>query len=321
MKYLKFPIVGIAIAVAIFFSCKRDIVPKPKTSTTQNGTAVSDGSNLKKAALNAPTLTCGTSTGASITIRACAGASGAPAGFSVQWMLKSDYEAYGWPVNSDNPANPASFCKASFSGVPGCSNYNLGANICTDVNIGESLFDNCGASATCITELKCEKEYVFRSFAHNDPASGSGKSDFSATLTCSTSPCGGEGCTYTQGYWKTHGPEGCVAGNNTNAWAATSLQLGTVSYTDLQLCSILNTPASGNGLIALAHQLIAAKLNIANGSDGTTIASSIAAADALIGGLTIPPVGSGSLASSSTSSLISTLTNYNEGATGPGHCN
>jgi hypothetical protein len=67
--------------------------------------------------------------------------------------------------------------------------------------------------------------------------------------------------------------------------------------------------------------LIAAKLNIANGSDGTTIASSIAAADALIGGLTIPPVGSGSLASSSTSSLIAALTSYNEGATGPGHCN
>jgi hypothetical protein len=124
----------------------------------------------------------------------------------------------------------------------------------------------------------------------------------------------------TQGYWKTHGPTGCATGNNTNEWDVTSLTLGSVSYTDLELCSIMNTPASGNGLIALAHQLIAAKLNIANGSDPSAVASDVAAADSLIGGLVIPPVGSGSLAPSVTSGLITALTNYNEGETGPGHC-
>jgi hypothetical protein len=113
---------------------------------------------------------------------------------------------------------------------------------------------------------------------------------------------------------------GCAAGNNINTWKASSLWLGAVSYTDLQLCSILNTPVGGNGLISLAHQLIAAKLNIAKGASSSAIAQAIADADALIGSLVIPPVGSGSLAPSATSALVTALTNYNEGITGPGHC-
>ena len=127
-----------------------------------------------------------------------------------------------------------------------------------------------------------------------------------------------EGCTLTQGFWKTHGPT--PTGNNSNEWPVTSLTLGTVNYTDVQLLSILNTAPKGNGLLTLAHQLIAAKLNIANGADGSSISATIAAADALIGGLVIPPVGSGSLSSSAVASLVTALTNFNQGATGPGHC-
>jgi len=66
--------------------------------------------------------------------------------------------------------------------------------------------------------------------------------------------------------------------------------------------------------------LIAAKLNIAGGADDSAIASAVAAADALIGGLVVPPVGTGSLPNSSTSGLTGTLTSYNEGTIGPGHC-
>ena len=43
-------------------------------------------------------------------------------------------------------------------------------------------------------------------------------------------------------------------------------------------------------------------------------------ADALIGGLVVPPVGSGSLRTQQTSGLVDTLTAYNEGDIGPGHC-
>jgi len=116
--------------------------------------------------------------------------------------------------------------------------------------------------------------------------------------------------TLTQGYWKSH-PE---------AWPVTSLTLGAVSYTHTQLLQILHTPVSGNGLIALAHQLIAAKLNVASGANPSAISSTIVAADALIGSLVVPPVGTGFLKPSVTSAHVRTLDDWNNGVIGPGHC-
>ena len=69
----------------------------------------------------------------------------------------------------------------------------------------------------------------------------------------------------------------------------TELQLGNVTYTQEQLLDILHQPVRGNGLLILAHQLIAAKLNIAAGADPSCIQETIAEADALIGDLVIPP--------------------------------
>ena len=92
------------------------------------------------------------------------------------------------------------------------------------------------------------------------------------------------------------------------------------NYIDAQLQDILDKAPAGNGLLDSAHQLIAAKLNVANGADDTDVAATITAADALIGALVIPPVGGGFLAPSLTSSLNDALTDYNEGATAPGHC-
>jgi hypothetical protein len=189
------------------------------------------------------------------------------------------------------------------------------------VNVGEFLIDN-GASTNCPDLLECNTAYVFRAFAH--ATNSQNRSNFTANHTCSTLPCGGgnQGCTLTQGKWKTHGP--VPEGNNSYTWPQSvkdnGLTLGTVQYTPQQLLDIFNTPASGNGLISLAHQLIAAKLNVEAGADPTDAASCIAAADGLIQGLVIPPVGGGSLKSGATSSLTTCLTNYNEGLTGPGHC-
>ncbi len=267
----------------------------------------------RKTKIDTPTITCYSATQVSIYIEVCARATGAPAGFSLQWMTAADYAANGnqWYLSSD-----PRLCKASFSGNAHLSRYDLGPNACVSVNVGEFLFDN-GASTNCLDALVCGTTYVFRAFAHAN--SRLMRSDFTADLACPTLPCGhDDGCTFTQGYWKTHGP--IPTGNNSNEWPVTSLTLGSVSYTDLQLLAIFNQPAQGNGLIALAHQLIAAKLNVANGSDDSAVAASITAADNLIGGLVVPPVGSGSLHPSVTSGLTTALANYNEGATGPGHC-
>jgi hypothetical protein len=99
-----------------------------------------------------------------------------------------------------------------------------------------------------------------------------------------------------------------------------SLKLGTVVYTDLELCAILQTPAMGNGLISLAHQLIATKLNLANGANPLPVAADVAAADALIGDLVIPSVGGGYLHPSLTSALTDDLDAYNNGLSGVPHC-
>jgi hypothetical protein len=270
----------------------------------------------KLSKMDKPTLTCGTASSTSIEINVCAGATtGAPAGFSLQWVTSAQLAANGgvWPDSAS-----LDLCKASFSGNANGSFYNLGKSQCATVQAGDNLFDDPGASSNCASiPLQCGTEYVFRSFAHAN--STLFRSDFTANLVCSTGPCTPPpGCTYTQGYWKTHGP--IPTGNNVNEWPVAGLTLGTVAYTDLQLQSIFDTSAGGNGLITLAHQLIAAKLNIANGADGTSVAAAIAAADALIGGLVVPPVGAGSLPPSATGSLTSTLDSFNNGLIGPGHC-
>jgi hypothetical protein len=60
---------------------------------------------------------------------------------------------------------------------------------------------------------------------------------------------------------------------------------GNVAYNQEELLSILHQPVRGNGLVLLAHQEIAAKLNIANGADGSCIHQTLADADALIADL------------------------------------
>lgn len=135
------------------------------------------------------------------------------------------------------------------------------------------------------------------------PVVGCGNNEALLEQNGVTSGGGGESgdCTRTQGYWKNH----------EEAWPVSSLTLGTVVYSQAQLLAIFNQPVQGNGLIALAHQLIAAKLNIASGADSTLIAGAIADADALIGGLIVPPVGTGYLPPSSTSALNDELDEFN----------
>ena len=123
-----------------------------------------------------------------------------------------------------------------------------------------------------------------------------------ATPTATPTPTP-SGCVFSQGYWKNH-PE---------AWPVTSLQLGNVTYTQDQLLSILHQPVRGNGILILAHQEIAAKLNIANGADGSCIQQTLADADALIGDLVIPPIGDGYLLPRDASPLADILDQYNEG--------
>jgi|SwirhirootsSR2_FD_contig_51_593251_length_1189_multi_5_in_0_out_0_1 hypothetical protein len=300
-----------------------------------------------------------------VTIGVKAGASGAPAGFTLQWMKLSDWEANGgaWYA-SDDPR----LCKMSFSGQPsfsgnaGPTRWELGAFGEVDLRIGDTFFDETGVSGALADDgtghftqpdcqLECGTEYVFRAFAHASRFNGRSCFSFIGTAagnesspppascqvafggpeviepgqSCSTfDDCGG-GCTFTQGYWKTHGPGDCNSGHNSNVWCDTNgaaagiMTLGSVTYTDVQICSILNAAAKGNGLLILAHQLIAAKFNACAGS--TCDAADIATADTFIGTKIIPPVGTASVKSSALPpGLVTALDNFNNGLGCALHC-
>ncbi len=97
--------------------------------------------------------------------------------------------------------------------------------------------------------------------------------------------------------------------------------LGTVTYSHAELTSILDSAGGLNGLVALAHQLIAARLNeVKNGSLPAGVAVCVRDADALIGSLVVPPRGTDFLDPSATAALTTCLTNYNQGAAGVGSC-
>src|SRR5262249_36563852 len=82
----------------------------------------------------------------------------------------------------------------------------------------------------------------------------------------------------TQGFWKNH----------PSAWKVTSLTIGGTSYTQNQLIQILQTPTGGNAALILAHQLIAAMLNVANGAaESGTTAAKIADASTLLNGINL----------------------------------
>jgi YVTN family beta-propeller protein len=79
-------------------------------------------------------------------------------------------------------------------------------------------------------------------------------------------------CPLGQGFWKNH----------PDTWPVSSLTLGSQTYTQAELLALLNTPPSGDASLILADQLIAAKLNIANGSSPVPIRRTIADADMLL---------------------------------------
>jgi hypothetical protein len=107
------------------------------------------------------------------------------------------------------------------------------------------------------------------------------------------------GCTLTQGYWKNHSEE----------WSDLADDLFFNSgKTYLQI--LQTPPKGGNVYLQLAHQYIAAKLNIAEGASTTpAVDAAITAAE------TYFSTGTGDI-----TGLAGILDAYNNGLTGPGHC-
>jgi hypothetical protein len=237
-----------------------------------------------------------------VTLRIKAGTSGAPSGFLVQWMDVDDFDRLGgWPQSSD-----PTLVYCAYLGVPtlnlwGATDFRLAPGAAAMVQPGD-VFDETGIVTNSIDVLQPGHQYVFRAQAVGDASSGaSGYSLMADATTAGSAEC-------TQGFWKNH----------EDLWppACTPMLLGSVDYTKSQLLAIFNEPAQGNGFLSLAHQLIAARLNLCNGSDPGPIAATLAAADGMIGGLVCPPIGSGYLDPAATSPLTEQLDRYNNGKLG-----
>src|SRR5438309_11607365 len=83
------------------------------------------------------TVLCFSSTPGSITLTIRAGATGAPAGFSVEWTKGNDLSALGGVWRSAENSS----CGASFSAVPLCTNYNLTPDAEVQIVISDALID------------------------------------------------------------------------------------------------------------------------------------------------------------------------------------
>jgi hypothetical protein len=262
------------------------------------------------AALDVPQVEAIQSKPGSVRLMIHAGASGAPRGFYVERMEKSEFDALGgWP---EDTSSSWSWMRGTFTGTPSfnvegtADAYALAAGEAIEVELGQ-LFEETGLMATDLEELDPNTQYVIRLRAN-----GSGlmtPSDFTPTMVVQSAPLA-QNCTFTLGYWKNH----------FESWPVAGLTLGTVNYTNNELLAILWHQPQGNKLVILTHQLIAAKLNLANGADPGAIAATIASADALIGGLVSPPIGAGTLPSSPAVGYANTLDDFNNGLIGPGHC-
>jgi hypothetical protein len=284
-------LIAIPVALSAIYSCQKELNSDP---------AVTSEAKKINGTYDVPTITVSSFKQTALNLTVTAGATGAPSGFSIQWMTKAAFDANNgvWPIDT------TLFCKASFSGNANLSRYNLGPTESTTIQIGELLMDN-GASVQlgCEGELQCGTAYVFRIFAHGDNVKnrsaygifGDETSEVASTSSCDVS-CTRKGL----GAWK----DSFADWGYTDAYDLNFMTLGDHSYSANQIYSILTAQPQGNGLIALAHQLITAKLNGAP-------ASVTADADAAFNGMIVPPVGTSSVKGGVVAGLVAGLNSFN----------
>ncbi|MCZ6690405.1 MAG: SBBP repeat-containing protein [Planctomycetota bacterium] len=121
---------------------------------------------------------------------------------------------------------------------------------------------------------------------------------------------GGLLCPRGQGYWKNH----------PDLWPVTTLDLGFEACDQASCLVVLGTPTRGDASVILMKQLIAAKLNVANGSDLAVILPCLADADALLAGFAgMPPydVAPSTATGQSMVDVAGILDDYNNGLLTP----
>lgn len=145
--------------------------------------------------------------------------------------------------------------------------------------------------------------------------SASGLASWSIDVTI---PCN-VGCTLTQGYWKTHSDRG-PAPYDADWGNLGPMEEDTPFFSSGKTWyQVFWTPPAGNAYYNLAHQYMAAKLNVLDGASApATVTSALSSAQTLfssVSGTTLTKA-----QRTQALQLASILDAYNNGLTGPGHC-
>jgi hypothetical protein len=207
-------------------------------------------------------------------------------------------------VNFGEPTNETDACINVWDDQYG----DLGT-VCEDssfqycINVGP--YDTCG-------------DYTFTNTASYDSCdsdeTGSDSWDVNVSIPCGCS------CTLTQGYWKTHSEYGPAPYDD--AWALLSDGADTLFFkSGISWYDQFWTAPAGDFYFNLAHQYAAAKLNLLNGSMApSAVKMAMKQAETLFNAQGSGDTTLTSAEKKTAGRLMTTLANYNEGVTGPGHC-
>ena len=127
-----------------------------------------------------------------------------------------------------------------------------------------------------------------------------------------------DGCSLTQGYWRTHSHRGPAPYDDTWALITPAGADSPFFLSGKTYYQVMWTPSSYGAYYQLAKQYIAAVLNGLNGADTSAVQAQITQATAMFQTYTPSQVKGG--IKTSFLSLAAALAAYNEGLTGPGHC-
>jgi hypothetical protein len=132
-------------------------------------------------------------------------------------------------------------------------------------------------------------------------------------------PCGCA-CTLTQGYWKTHSEYGPAPYDDT--WALLSDGADTLFFNSgISWYDQFWTAPAGDFYFNLSHQYAAAQLNLLNGSMAPpAVKAALAGAKALFEAQGAGDTTLTAMEKKKAARWTKTLDDYNNGVTGPGHC-
>jgi hypothetical protein len=210
------------------------------------------------------------------------------------------------------PLGPSTQAAFSFPASPTLVNDSVNVD---DTNGMSWLFSGSG-SETYTKTFTCDEDEG----THDNTATirETGQSDdASVTVTC-TPPS--SGCTLTLGYWKTHSIYG-PASKPDSTWNLVGGPDAAFFSSGMSWLTLFNTaPKDGNAYIILAHQYMAAKLNMLAGASSTAqVDAAMTWATSFFSTYTPTSTLSTSVRDEAIANA-GTLDAYNNGVIGPGHC-